>query len=141
MLWRVNQAGSLLRFRVLELDLFSPFSYLIIIKGLMPNVVASLYHDLLPGNPPEWSISGRLWITLFMSVLIPLSFLRRLDSLRYASYIAVFAAGEASSFVCMGDIYADLFDSLPSADCHCVLFPSIKGNSSYWTYLSDTFHS
>ncbi|KAF8523611.1 transmembrane amino acid transporter protein-domain-containing protein [Gautieria morchelliformis] len=66
-------------------------SYLIIIKGLMPNVVASLYHDLLPGDPPEWSISGRLWITLLMAVLIPLCFLRRLDSLRYASYTAVFA--------------------------------------------------
>ncbi|KAF8586472.1 hypothetical protein K439DRAFT_1556146 [Ramaria rubella] len=66
-------------------------SYLIIIKGLMPNVVASLYHDLLPGDPPGWSTSGRLWITLFMAALIPLSFQRRLDSLRYASYIAVFA--------------------------------------------------
>lgn len=63
----------------------------------MPNVVASLYHDLLPGDPPGWSLSGRLWITLFMAALIPLSFLRRLDSLRYASYVAVFAAGEAPS--------------------------------------------
>ncbi|KIJ55723.1 hypothetical protein M422DRAFT_151672 [Sphaerobolus stellatus SS14] len=67
-------------------------SYLIIVKSLMPNVVASIYHDLLPGDPPAWAMNGRLWITLCMAALIPLSFLRKLDSLRHASYIAVFAA-------------------------------------------------
>lgn len=68
-------------------------SYLIIIKGLMPNVVASLYHDLTSPdtNPPDWALSGRMWITLFMSVLIPLAFLKRLDSLRHTSYVALFS--------------------------------------------------
>ncbi|KAL0577289.1 hypothetical protein V5O48_004682 [Marasmius crinis-equi] len=68
-------------------------SYLIIIKGLMPNVVASLYHDLTPSGtePPEWALSGRIWISLFMVVLLPLAFLRRLDSLRHTSYIALFS--------------------------------------------------
>lgn len=59
----------------------------------MPSVVRSLYHHLSPGEPPLWTLDGRLWITFFMSALIPLCFLRRLDSLRHASYIAVFAAG------------------------------------------------
>jgi len=66
-------------------------SYLIIIKGLMPSVVKSLYHVLSPNDPPEWTLSGRIWITLFMVVLIPLCFLRRLDSLRHTSYVALFS--------------------------------------------------
>jgi hypothetical protein len=70
-------------------------SYLIIVKGLMPNVVAALYHDLTSEetDPPAWALSGRVWITLFMGVLVPLAFLRRLDSLRHASFIGLFAVG------------------------------------------------
>ncbi|KAF8141578.1 vacuolar amino acid transporter 5 [Boletus edulis] len=68
-------------------------SYLIIIKSLMPNVVASIYHDLTSPdtNPPEWTLSGRNWVILIMMLLAPLSFLRKLDSLRYASYVAMFS--------------------------------------------------
>jgi hypothetical protein len=71
-------------------------SYLIIIKSLLPNVVASLYHDLSSPdtNPPAWALSGRIWISLVMVVLVPLSYLRRLDSLRHTSYIALFSCGE-----------------------------------------------
>jgi amino acid permease len=67
-------------------------SYLIIIKGLMPNVVAALYHDLTSPdvNPPDWTQSGRIWICLFMVVLVPLCFLRHINSLRHTSYIALF---------------------------------------------------
>ncbi|ETW79194.1 amino acid transporter [Heterobasidion irregulare TC 32-1] len=68
-------------------------SYLIIIKSLLPNVVASLYHDLTSPdtNPPAWALDGRNWITLLMVILVPLAFLRRLDSLRHTSYIALFS--------------------------------------------------
>ncbi|KIJ65631.1 hypothetical protein HYDPIDRAFT_175012 [Hydnomerulius pinastri MD-312] len=68
-------------------------SYLIIIKSLMPSVIESIYHDLTSPttNPPEWTQSGRNWITLLMFILVPLSFLRRLDSLRHTSYIALFS--------------------------------------------------
>lgn len=71
-------------------------SYLIIIKTLMPNVVASLYHDLTSAdsNPPEWALSGRIWLVIFMAVLIPLAFLRHLNSLRHTSYVALFSVGE-----------------------------------------------
>lgn len=73
----------------------SPFSYLIIIKGLMPNVVASLYHDLTSEttNPPAWTQNGNVWITLFMAVLVPLCFLKHLNSLRHTSYVALFSVG------------------------------------------------
>ena len=71
-------------------------SYLIILKSLIPSVIASLYHDLTSPdtNPPEWALNGRVWIILLMVVLGPLSFLRRLDSLRHTSYIALFSCGE-----------------------------------------------
>lgn len=62
----------------------------------MPNVVASIYHVLTSPttNPPPWALNGANWITVFMVVLIPLAFLRRLDSLRHTSYIALFSVGE-----------------------------------------------
>ncbi|KAL5537142.1 hypothetical protein ACEPAF_965 [Sanghuangporus sanghuang] len=68
-------------------------SYLIIIKSLMPSVVQSLYHDLTSPDvePPAWAVSGRVWISLFMAILIPLCFLRKLDSLRHTSYVALFS--------------------------------------------------
>ncbi|KAF8887317.1 vacuolar amino acid transporter 5 [Infundibulicybe gibba] len=68
-------------------------SYLIIIKGLMPNVVASLYHDLTSPttNPPAWAMNGSNWLTIFMLILVPLAFFRRLDSLRHTSYVALFS--------------------------------------------------
>jgi amino acid permease len=71
-------------------------SYLIILKSLIPSVIASLYHDLTSPdtNPPEWALSGRMWISFLMVILVPLSFLRRLDSLRHTSYIALFSCGE-----------------------------------------------
>jgi amino acid permease len=81
-----------------------PFSsYLIIIKSLMPNVVASIFHDLTSPdtNPPEWALSGRNWIILVMLLLAPLSFLRKLDSLRHASYIAIFSIGGSCRWFCI----------------------------------------
>lgn len=62
----------------------------------MPNVVESLYHDLTSPttNPPAWALNGGNWLTIFMVVLIPLAFLRRLDSLRHTSYVALFSVGE-----------------------------------------------
>ncbi|CAG8554824.1 2814_t:CDS:10 [Acaulospora colombiana] len=61
--------------------------------GLMPSVVESLYHNLLPSDPPEWALSGRMWISMFMVILVPLCFLRDLHSLRHTSYVALFSVG------------------------------------------------
>jgi len=66
-------------------------SYLIIVKSLMPNVIAAFYHDLSLGDPPAWARSGRVWITILMGILFPLSFMRKIDSLRHTSYIALFS--------------------------------------------------
>lgn len=59
----------------------------------MPNVVTALYHDLSSNTPPAWALSGRNWISIFMIVLVPLVFLRHLDSLRHTSYVALFSVG------------------------------------------------
>ncbi|KAF9506393.1 hypothetical protein BS47DRAFT_1378132 [Hydnum rufescens UP504] len=67
-------------------------SYLIIIKGLMPSVVGSLHYVLNPSSEiPWWTNSGRFWITIFMAILVPLCFLRHLDSFRHTSYVALFS--------------------------------------------------
>lgn len=98
-------------------------SYLIISKALMPNVVSSIYHNLTSPdtNPPEWALSGRIWISLSMIVLGPLCFLRRLDSLRHASYVAVFSVGE--SVPCIDDL------QMPN---HCVAYLVVIVISCYF---------
>lgn len=68
-------------------------SYLIVIKSLIPNVVSSLFRD---SEPPAWMLDGGNWLVIFMAILIPLGFLRRLDSLRYTSYAALFSVGTLS---------------------------------------------
>jgi amino acid permease len=55
--------------------------------------VESLYHDLSAHDAPEWTQSTNNWLTIFMLVLIPLSFLRKIDQLKHTSYIALFSAG------------------------------------------------
>ncbi|GLB41828.1 putative transmembrane amino acid transporter protein [Lyophyllum shimeji] len=68
-------------------------SYLIIVKGLMPKVVRSFYHVIISESrePPQWTLSGAVWLTMFMIFLIPLAYLRRIDSLRHSSYVALFS--------------------------------------------------
>jgi amino acid permease len=64
-------------------------SYLIILGALMPRVVVSF-----TSTPPSFLLDRRLWITLSLTILVPLAFLRRLDSLRFTSYIALIAVAD-----------------------------------------------
>ncbi|KAF3928256.1 hypothetical protein AA313_de0207938 [Arthrobotrys entomopaga] len=65
-------------------------SYLIIIGDLMPQVAIGLW----PGAADVGYLLDRhFWITGFMLVMIPISFLRRLDSLKYTSFIALVSIG------------------------------------------------
>ncbi|KFY17382.1 hypothetical protein V492_00715 [Pseudogymnoascus sp. VKM F-4246] len=65
-------------------------SYLIIIGDLMPGVVKGFNPSA--GNVP-FLVDRHFWITVFMLVVIPLSFLRRLDSLKYTSVVALISIG------------------------------------------------
>lgn len=61
-------------------------SYLIIIGDLMPGVARGFSES---ADELEYLVDRHFWITAFMMVVIPLSFLRRLDSLKYTSVIAL----------------------------------------------------
>lgn len=65
-------------------------SYMIIIGDLMPGVVLGFSDnaDQLP-----YLVDRMFWITAFMLLVIPLSFLRRLDSLKYTSLVALVSIG------------------------------------------------
>lgn len=65
-------------------------SYLIIIGDLMPGVVLGFTSE--DGLAP-FLIDRHFWVTAFMLVVIPLSYLRRLDSLKYTSVIALISIG------------------------------------------------
>jgi amino acid permease len=65
-------------------------SYLIIIGDLMPGVVLGLAQKDELG---AFMFDRHFWITAFMLVVIPFSFLRRLDSLKYTSVIALISIG------------------------------------------------
>ncbi|OAV94920.1 hypothetical protein PTTG_04675 [Puccinia triticina 1-1 BBBD Race 1] len=70
-------------------------SYLLIFGKLMPQVILSFKSTsslLLTDENTEntlWLLDRRLWITLSMLVLVPVSFLPTLDSLRHISYVAL----------------------------------------------------
>ncbi|KAI3004112.1 hypothetical protein CBS147346_5102 [Aspergillus niger] len=61
-------------------------SYLIIIGDLMPGVVQGFV-----GGAPDYDflVDRHFWVTAFMLIVIPLSYLRRLDSLKYTSIAAL----------------------------------------------------
>lgn len=60
-------------------------SYLVIIGNLMPRIAV----DLFGVTSDSWWYAHTVWISLFMIVITPLSFLRRLDSLKYTSTVAL----------------------------------------------------
>lgn len=61
-------------------------SYLIIIGDLMPGVVLGFASE---DGLARFLLDRHFWVTAFMLVCIPLSYLRRLDSLKYTSIIAL----------------------------------------------------
>ncbi|KAI1263454.1 transmembrane amino acid transporter protein-domain-containing protein [Xylariaceae sp. FL1019] len=65
-------------------------SYMIIIGDLMPGVVEGFDSRTAAVS---YLMDRNFWITVFMLFIIPLSFLRRLDSLKYTSIIALIAIG------------------------------------------------
>ncbi|KAI9698558.1 MAG: hypothetical protein M1820_007448 [Bogoriella megaspora] len=65
-------------------------SYLIIIGDLMPGVVRGFSNNV---DNATFLVDRHFWITAFMLIVIPFSFLRRLDSLKYTSVIALISIG------------------------------------------------
>ncbi|SZF05753.1 unnamed protein product [Blumeria hordei] len=65
-------------------------SYLIIIGDLMPGVIRGLGEN---SDASLYLVDRQFWITAFMLVVTPLAFLRRLDSLKYTSIVALVSIG------------------------------------------------
>lgn len=65
-------------------------SYLIVIGDLMPGVFQAFLGSDFEGS---YFMDRQFWITVFMLIIIPLAFLRRLDSLKYTSFIALVSIG------------------------------------------------
>lgn len=65
-------------------------SYLIIIGDLMPGVVRGFADE---NSLSPFMFDRHFWITAFMLIVIPFSFLRRLDSLKYTSVVALISIG------------------------------------------------
>ncbi|KAH8662376.1 transmembrane amino acid transporter protein-domain-containing protein [Xylariales sp. PMI_506] len=82
-------------------------SYMIIIGDLMPGVAMGF--DTRAQNV-QFLMDRNFWITAFMLVIIPLSFLRRLDSLKYTSLVALVSIGYLIILV----VYHFAADSVPN---------------------------
>src|ERR1700761_637633 len=82
-------------------------SYLIIIGDLMPGVVRGFVDEA--GITP-FLVDRHFWVTAFMLVVIPLSFLRRLDSLKYTSVIALISIGYLVILVVYHFVAQDTFE-------------------------------
>lgn len=98
----------------------------------MPNVAASIYHDLISPkmDPPAWALDGRNWLLIFLLVLASLCFLRQLNSLRHTSYIGLFAASELMELY-VGHKLTCLC-SLLGYDCYYLLFSTHRWYASPW---------
>ncbi|KAI9845751.1 MAG: hypothetical protein M1837_004584 [Sclerophora amabilis] len=82
-------------------------SYLIIIGDLMPGVIRAFSED---AGGFGFLLDRQFWITVFMLLVIPLSFLRRLDSLKYTSVIALISIGYLVVLVLYHFIKGDTLD-------------------------------
>ncbi|KAG2018930.1 hypothetical protein GB937_005568 [Aspergillus fischeri] len=82
-------------------------SYLIIIGDLMPGVVQGFV-----GTTPayEFLVDRHFWVTAFMLIVIPLSYLRRLDSLKYTSIAALVSMGYLVILVVYHFVKGDTMD-------------------------------
>lgn len=83
-------------------------SYLVIIGDLMPQIMDTV------GALGVW-LHRNLWITIFMVVIvIPLSYLRRLDSLKYTSIVALFSV----VYLVLLVIYHLIFNEVDQSQIH-----------------------
>uniref|UniRef100_A0A060TC86 ARAD1B21538p n=1 Tax=Blastobotrys adeninivorans TaxID=409370 RepID=A0A060TC86_BLAAD len=62
-------------------------SYVIIVGDLMPQICESL------GLTHEYLLHRQIWVTITMAIVGPLSYLRKLDSLKYTSIVALASVG------------------------------------------------
>ncbi|KAL1922374.1 uncharacterized protein VTP21DRAFT_9913 [Calcarisporiella thermophila] len=87
-------------------------SYLIIIGDLMPGIMHAIMPELQLDSP---MLGRRFWITVLMVVVAPVSFFRRLDSLKHTSVVALFAVAYLVLIVVYSFITPSESSKLPPA--------------------------
>ncbi|KAN0065134.1 hypothetical protein ACQY0O_001631 [Thecaphora frezii] len=100
-------------------------SYLIICGQLMPQVIISFFKALHKDvhEIPSLLLDRSVWIFVLMVMLIPLCFLRRLDSLRHTSYLSLLAVFYLVVIVVHYSLSSSARASLPPAgEVHLVTF-------------------
>ncbi|SNX85425.1 uncharacterized protein MEPE_04134 [Melanopsichium pennsylvanicum] len=90
-------------------------SYLIICGQLMPQVIISFFRAFHrdPDQIPTLFLDRSFWILALIFFLIPLCFLRRLDSLRHTSYLSLLAVFYLVIIVLHYSFSSDAKASLP----------------------------
>ncbi|ODV93182.1 hypothetical protein PACTADRAFT_47049 [Pachysolen tannophilus NRRL Y-2460] len=68
-------------------------SYLVVIGDLMPRIMETMVITDIVSNSNSYLLNRNFWITCFMIIVVPLSFLKKLDSLKYASMVALSSVG------------------------------------------------
>ncbi|ODQ83242.1 hypothetical protein BABINDRAFT_57640 [Babjeviella inositovora NRRL Y-12698] len=87
-------------------------SYLVVVGDLMPKIAKSLIDDTyLEGH--GILLERNFWISLFMVIVVPLSFLKRLDSLRYASMVALSSVAYLAVLVVVHFFKKDIVEKGP----------------------------
>ncbi|CAG8574479.1 16031_t:CDS:2 [Acaulospora morrowiae] len=94
-------------------------SYLIIIGDLMPQIVDSL----VGSEKAAVFIDRQFWITIFMIIIVPLAFLKRLDSLRHTSLIALLAVIYLL-FIVIYYFFGPEYQAPPKDKIHLIKFSS-----------------
>lgn len=88
-------------------------SYLVVIGDLMPKIMDSLITDDEYLNSHKYLLERNFWITVLMAfVVAPLLFLRKLDSLRYASMVALSSVAYLSVLVIEHFLKGDIPDTI-----------------------------
>lgn len=89
-------------------------SYLVVVGDLLPQIMSTFSHN-------EWLLSRQFHITAITLVVVtPLCFIKKLDSLRYTSSIAISAVG----YLCLLVVFHFL---VPSSE-----IDELKGHVSIW---------
>lgn len=83
-------------------------SYLIIVGDLMPQVVQSLFS---PSDNTQFVVSREFWILASAAIVVPLSYLRKIDSLKYTSLVALVSVGYLVLLVVCYYLFTDIATS------------------------------
>ncbi|KAI9285379.1 vacuolar amino acid transporter 5 [Umbelopsis sp. AD052] len=84
-------------------------SYMLIVGDLMPQIIKTMFN---PSEDLDYLLDRRIWITVFMVTIVgPLSFSRKLDSLKYTSVIALFAV----AYLCLIVVWHFVIPNFPTA--------------------------